>query len=107
MAFQQHHHDVPPRLGNGPAAKNPLRTALSFVAGLILLAAGFAFSLVVAAIVLSLGAIAAGYLWWKTRALRRQMQAHLDTVMQQHTAADVQGDVIEGEVVREERDARP
>jgi len=50
------------------------------------------FSVVLFAIVVTVGAVAWGYLWWKTRALRKQMREHPPTG---------RGMIIEGEVIRE------
>ncbi|MDD3677418.1 MAG: hypothetical protein RBS10_11745 [Thauera propionica] len=50
------------------------------------------FSVVLFAVVVTVGAVAWGYLWWKTRALRKQMREHPPTG---------RGMVIEGEVIRE------
>jgi len=48
------------------------------------------FSVVLFAGVVTVGLVAWGYLWWKTRSLRRQMRDH-----------PPEGLVIEGEVIRE------
>ena len=50
------------------------------------------FSVVLFAVVVTVGAVAWGYLWWKTRALRKQMREHPPTG---------RGMIIEGEVIRE------
>ncbi len=50
------------------------RTLFAFLAGAILLILGFVFSLVVFAVIVVLGLGVWGYLWWKTRKLRRAMQ---------------------------------
>jgi hypothetical protein len=63
---------------------------LAVAASALVIAGTIAISLVVFAVVLT-GALAFGiYLWWKTRDVRKQMQAS----QHQH------GDVIEGEVIR-------
>lgn len=66
-----------------------------------LLVVTLAFSVVVFAVVVSVAAIAAGYLWWKTRAVRKQMRD-----MPRPDRAEGSGTVIEGEVIRETRDCR-
>ncbi|WP_068637189.1 hypothetical protein [Thauera butanivorans] len=50
------------------------------------------FSVVFFAVVVTVGAVAWGYLWWKTRALRKQMRDHPPAG---------RGMVIEGEIIRE------
>ena len=53
------------------------------------------FSVVFFALILTLGLVAWGYLWWKSRDLRRQMRE------QQGRREEAEGLVIEGEVIRE------
>ena len=50
------------------------------------------FSVVFFAVIVTVGAVAWAYLWWKTRAVRKQMREHPPTGG---------GMVIEGEVIRE------
>jgi O-antigen/teichoic acid export membrane protein len=73
--------------------------ALVVVGGVVTLASAFVLSVVFVAIgvvvVLSLG----GYVWWKTRDLRRQMRARMQEPLQPGYADDV----IEGEVISRER----
>ena len=64
------------------------RNALALLTAAILLIVGFMFSLVVLAVIAVLGLAVWGYLWWKTRQLRRAMQEH---------APD--GQVIDGEAI--------
>lgn len=67
---------------------------LTFAAGAVLLVAAFMVSLLVFAVVLTVGLLAWGYLWWKTRELRRQMRERQPG-----------GRIIEGNVIRDvERD---
>ena len=53
------------------------------------------FSLLLFAVVLTAGAIVLGYLWWRTRDLRKQMRKHPPG------GVVIEGEVIEGEVIRE------
>ena len=46
---------------------------MAFVVGTLLLIAGFMFSVVALAVIAVVGLGIWGWLWWKTRALRRQM----------------------------------
>jgi Flp pilus assembly protein TadB len=66
----------------------------------VTLASAFVVSLVFIAIGLAVVLIFGGYLWWKTRELRRQLRAEMER--QQQPA----GDVIEGEVIPLERTRR-
>lgn len=95
-----------PRLAYVRIARNPISTALAFIAGAALLVAGFFFSLIVIAILLGVGAIGGTYLWWKTRTLRREMREQLQAA-QQRMNPDQGGVIVEGEVIREERAPPP
>ncbi|HEY6093988.1 MAG TPA: hypothetical protein VIU93_03450 [Gallionellaceae bacterium] len=81
-----------------------LRKVLAIALAVTVLTLVFMFSLVLIAVILLAGAIAWGYLLWKTRHLRRQMRAahaharHATTGRAERHAAHA--DVIEGEVVR-------
>ena len=73
-----------------------LRNVLALLTSAIVLILGFMFSVVVLAVVAVLGLAVWGYVWWKTRKLRRAMR--------EQAAA---GQVIDGEaIVVEEYRAR-
>jgi Flp pilus assembly protein TadB len=99
-----HPHEPRARIAyRGSAISRAKQLALkSFVvlAGAVLLASAFVVSLVFVAIGLAVALIFGGYLWWKTRELRRQFRARMQE--QQQPA----GEVIEGEVIRRERTRR-
>jgi uncharacterized iron-regulated membrane protein len=76
-----------------------LKTFIVF-GGTVMLASAFVVSLVFVAIGLTVVLIFGGYLWWKTRELRKQLRAEMQR--QQQPA----GDVIEGEVIPLERTPR-
>lgn len=81
----------------GTAISRAKQLALkSFVvlAGAVMLASAFVVSLAFIAISLAAVLIFGGYLWWKTRELRRELRARMQG-QQQRPA----GDVIEGEVI--------
>jgi O-antigen/teichoic acid export membrane protein len=80
-------------------AKSLALKALLVVGGVVTLASAFAISLVVLAIALVVVLISGGYLWWKTRDLRKQFRER----MQAQSAPA--GRIIEGEVISPE-DAR-
>jgi len=63
---------------------------LTFVSAAVLLVVAFMFSLLVFAILVTVGLLFWGYLWWKTRELRRQMREQQPG-----------GRVIEGEAIRD------
>lgn len=64
---------------------------IAFAIGALLLIAAFMVSVVVFAIALAGALVIGGYLWWKTRELRRQMRERPPG-----------GHVIEGEAIRDD-----
>ncbi|HEX5364231.1 MAG TPA: hypothetical protein VFW59_08160 [Gallionella sp.] len=94
----------------------PLRRLAALVVTVALVALALMFSAVLLAVILIVGAIAGVYLWWKTRAIRKQfkqMQAQMQNASSR--SADTQafraeafgGEIIEGEAVRvDQPDAR-
>lgn len=85
--------DQAPRPGQpqGPVAK-----LFALLLGAAFLVLAFMFSLVALAVVAVGGLLLWGWLWWKTRALRKQMQA----------AAGNDPQIIEGEFVRHRDEPR-
>ena len=83
-------------------AKQLALKSLVIVAGAITLASAFVVSLVFVAIGLTVVLVAGGYLWWKTRGLRKQMHARMQAGWPPRSG----GHVIEGEVITPERDRR-
>lgn len=87
---------------------NPLRKAVAFIATLALAGVVLMFSAVLLAVLLCVGVVAFTYLWWKTRAFRKQMRARMrdfpprGAEMQREAFAGevFKGEVIEGEVIR-------
>jgi len=59
------------------------------------------FSVLIFVAVLTVGAMAWGYLWWKTRDLRKQMRNHPlgEEVIEGEV---IEGEVIEGEIIKSE-----
>lgn len=70
------------------------------------------FSAVIFAVLLVVGTAAGVYLWWKTRALRRQVEAQMrqfqaQNVTRENTAFGgevFEGEIIEGEAIRVDTD---
>jgi hypothetical protein len=81
-------------------AKHLALKALVVLGGVVTLVSAFVVSLVFVAIGLSVVLIFGGYLWWKTRDLRRQMRARMEGQVQPA------GEVIEGEVISSEQPRR-
>jgi uncharacterized protein HemX len=80
----------------------PLAKLAAFILSAVFMVLAFMFSLVALAVVAVIGLALGGWLWWKTRELRKQMMA------QMHEAQAVRADqpaqneqVIEGEFSRE------
>ncbi len=88
--------EAPPRL-TGDKARSGLDVpgflvkALTLVLGAVVLVGAFMFSVLVFAAAAILGTMIGGYVWWKTRELRKQMRERPPG-----------GNVIEGVVIREE-----
>lgn len=75
-------------------APGPMKKLAAFVAGAALLVLGLMFSVVLLGIAIAVGLAVWGYLWWKTRELRR--------IMREHAAAAPtggNGNVIDGEAI--------
>lgn len=72
----------------------PLGQALALLAGAILLALGFMFSLVLLAVFVAVGLMLGAWFFWKTRHVRKTMREA--GAMRSPPA---EGDVIEGEAV--------
>jgi Flp pilus assembly protein TadB len=79
----------------------PLAKLAAFVLSAAFLVLAFMFSLVALAVVAVVGVLLGGWLWWKTRALRKQMQ-QMREAQQMGSERPVRSDqVIEGEFIRE------
>jgi Flp pilus assembly protein TadB len=72
-------------------ASGLLGKVLTFASAVVLLVVAFMFSLLVFALLVTVGLLVWGYLWWKTRELRRQMRERPPG-----------GHVIEGEAIRDD-----
>jgi O-antigen/teichoic acid export membrane protein len=83
-------------------AKQFALNGLVVLGGTLMLASAFVLSLVFLAIGLAVVLTVGGYLWWKTRELRRQVRAR----MQEQSQPWSTGDVIEGEVISREQTRR-
>jgi len=77
-----------------PQPAGLLGKMLAFMLSAALLVLGFMFSLVALAVVAVGGLALGGWLWWKTRRLRKQLR-------EAATAKADDGYVIEGEVIRD------
>lgn len=76
----------------------PLTRLFGALAGVVLLVIGAMFSLVVLALALAVGLAVWGWFWWKTRALRRQIDGQMSKNAAR-TSPSPRGEVFEGEAV--------
>jgi uncharacterized iron-regulated membrane protein len=83
-------------------AKDLALKTLLVLGGAVMLVSAFAVSLMLLAIGLAVVLIAGGFLWWKTRELRRQLRARMQAQSQPQST----GEIIEGEVISQERTRR-
>src|SRR5574343_1163710 len=93
-----------------PPATQPqglLGKLLAFILSASLLVLGFMFSLVALAVIAIAGIALGGWLWWKTRALRRQMRDDIAAAPSAQPAPMDDGAIIEGEFIREQPDNGP
>ncbi len=91
----------PPRLDNGGATSPRGGLAgriLASIAWAAVLVLSLLFSVVIFSVLLVAGLVVGGYLWWRTRALRRQMR---DVAERQAAMRPTAGRVIDGEVIRD------
>lgn len=101
--MQGHHYRPLP--GSKPTpfpTRSPLQTAVGIVIGTALVGAGFVFAFAVSVVVLAIGSIGAAYLFWKTRAVRRELREQIEAAQRRAAPAE-DGNVVEGEVIGEER----
>ena len=94
------------------SAPGPFTKALAVIAGATLLALGLMFSVVLVGVALVVGSVAAGWFWWKTRALRRDLreqmarmrgeaEAAMDGRLNPRDSARESPTIIEGDFIRE------
>jgi len=100
-----------PHATTGPAGL--LRKVLTFVVTIAVVCLALMFSALLFAVIAVVVVVAGGYLWWKTRDLRKQMREQFQEqpsggVIIEGTVIEsrmIEGRIIEGEVIRE-TDAR-
>lgn len=87
---------------------NPLRKVSAFIVTLALAGVALMFSAVLLAFILIVAVVGGAVLWWKTRAIRKQMRAQMQGFAPRSAAIQreafageiIKGEVIEGEVIR-------
>ena len=96
---------------SGAQAPSLWQKIVGGVAMVGIFALALTFSVALFAVVLTVGVVVWGYLWWKTRAVRKAMREHMDARMAEGASrpggisspAGNRGLIIEGEVIREVR----
>ena len=82
--------------------RGPLAKLAAFVLSAVFLVLAFMFSLVALAVVAVVGVALGGWLWWKTRAMRKQMKEMREAAQKMGGQQPMHSDqVIEGEFIRE------
>jgi hypothetical protein len=76
-------------------APSLLGRIIALLLGTAVLVLAFMFSLVLLAVAATVGVLALGYVWWKSRALRKQLR---EQMAEQPSGARI----IEGEVIRDD-----
>ena len=98
-----------PRVGHRgsetPPAMSLLSKSLMVIGSTVAVASAFLLTIVFLAIGLAVALIGGGYLWWKTRDLRKQLRARMDEQAPAQPKAG-RGRIIEGEAVPIERTGR-
>ena len=87
-------------------APGPLAKLAAFTLSVAFMVLAFMFSLVALAVVAVGGLLLWGWLWWKTRAIRQQIREQ--SAAQGPMTTDFNdGQIIEGEVIRESHPRKP
>ena len=95
-----------------PPAPGPVTKLLTWVVGGVALAGALVFSAALFAVLLVVGAVVGGWMWWQTRALRQQLRAQMEQMQQQaahmppgagafRRSAPADGEIIDGDFIRE------
>ena len=87
-------------------AKHLALKTLVVLGATVMLVSAFMVSLVFVVIGLAVVLVFGGYLWWKTRELRRQLRAQMQGRAQVQARWQPAGQIIEGEVISDERTRR-
>lgn len=83
-----------------------LSKAVALVVTALLIVFGLMFGAIILTVIAAVGVIAFGYLWWKTRALRKHLRQQNQRMGRAANDADAfkeedfKGEIIEGEVIR-------
>ncbi|MGA8864212.1 MAG: hypothetical protein WBM09_05355 [Gallionella sp.] len=89
---------------NAANLANPLRSLAAVAATAVAFGLALMFSVVLVAVILVAGMLGWGYLWWKTRELRKQMRAYptpgVATEREMAGEDATRGEIIEGEAIR-------
>lgn len=97
-----------PRFNHALPGKPPglFARVLAVIATVAIAIVGLMFSVVVFAIALGVGVVVWGWLWWKMRAVRKQMEQDPRFQEMRRQSEGGSSEVIEGVVIREVREKR-
>lgn len=84
---------------SGASAPSLLGRIAAIILGAVFLTLAFMFSLALLAVAAVAGLLIGGYLWWKSRTLRKQIQEQMQQQMRAQTPSGAL--IIEGEVIRD------
>ncbi|MEK9720486.1 MAG: hypothetical protein VW257_05445 [Quisquiliibacterium sp.] len=101
-------------LGGATGRTGLLGRILGAVIGAVVLVGALLFSAVVFSFLLAAGVLVGGYLWWRTRELRKQLREQMARMEQQmreagqspsdNGSSTAPGTVLEGDFIRERQD---
>ena len=91
MQLDHERPGVSHRRSVGSRTRDLFLKVIAIVVGAALVAGAFVISIVFFAVAFAIALVVVGYLWWKTRHLRKQMRQRVDA-----------RDIIEGEVIKSE-----
>jgi hypothetical protein len=80
-----------------------MRRVVGLIATAALIVFGLMFSVLLLAFIVTAGLLVWGFLWWKTRALRKQIREQMSNQAMGgmvNEAGVFKGEIIEGEVIR-------
>ena len=97
------HHGVRPTRGTSSRAMEVVAKTVALIGGAVLLVSALALSLIFFAVLIVVGVLIGGYLWWKTRDLRKQVRTQFESTAPFQTdrgkGETMEGEIIEGEIV--------
>jgi hypothetical protein len=98
-----HGGGVPPTQSTSSRAMQVVAKAVALIGGVVLLVSALALSLIFFAALIVVGVLIGGYLWWKTRELRKEIRTQFESVRPVHAdrskGSAMDDGIIEGEIL--------